>query len=53
MTLVLSKAQNNSSSHYIRKVNLNSYHRNRNGYCADRNRWVEILCYSNSAFATV
>ena len=36
-----------------RKVNLKSYHRKRNGYCADCNSWVEILCCSYSAFATV
>ena len=36
-----------------RKINLNSYHRNRNGCCADRNCWAAILCFSYSAFATV
>ena len=36
-----------------RKVNLNSYHRNRNGYCADRNCWSKILCCSYSVFAIV
>ena len=32
-----------------RKVNLNIHHRNRNGYCAGRNRFAEILCCSYSA----
>ena len=36
-----------------RKVIPNSYHRNRNGYCTDRNCWAEILCCSYSAFTTV
>ena len=36
-----------------RKVNLNSYHRNRNGYYADRNCWAEILCCNYSPLATV
>ena len=36
-----------------RKVNLNSYHRNRNDYCAADNYWAEILCCNYSAFATV
>ena len=36
-----------------RKVNLNSYHRNRNGYCAHHNCWAEILPCIYSAFVTI
>ena len=35
------------------KPKFNSYNRNHNGYCADRNCWAEILYCSYSAFATV